>query len=106
MVVVAICGLVIILVILGVGIFYMLKRCNKRGIADSTTIQPFEGKEAEMSQGGGANRNRAKIGDAGMSEEAIAAGALTVKKRKAKKKGKHMPDNHAVAATDDDAPGI
>ncbi len=60
---------------------------------------------------GGSNKNRAKIGDVGMAEEAAAAeGALTIKKRKAKKKGgkdNHVrPDMAAVAQTDDEVSGM
>ncbi len=108
--IVTICGLVVILTIIGVGIFYMMKRCNKsKSMTDQTTIKPFDSNNVEM----GSNKNRAKIGDVGMAEQEAAAaeGALTMKKRKAKKKGGRndqqvRPDNAAVAATDDEVSGM
>ena len=108
--IVVLCGLVVILTIIGVGIFYMMKRCNKNSIGtDSTTIKPYDQDNMEMS---GSNKNRAKIGDVGMAEQEAAAaeGALTMKKRKAKKKGDRnqqvRPDMAAVAQTDDEVSGM
>ncbi len=64
--IVTLCALVVILTIVGVGIFYMMKRCNKRKSGtDQTTIKPYDPNNIEM----GSNKNRAKIGDIGMAAQ-------------------------------------